>query len=635
MIANPQFGALKKEAWDDLRESLRILDQCGITDNAEDSCEVIAAPLSAELRKELLTAARNELRACQRQLTLWRLIWATFWHRDERAIRKHYWRLRERQRFHDGVRVAELLVAVRQSLNDQECDRTGRDCRPARKVRNRPERAMHITAVIAGDITAIEELMEPKALDVPKGGGKKWHPGADGRKTEKASLDAAESGGKKWHPSAKAGKTRWLPWQRRTPSWQAAYNAACLYAALECSDKYQQNKMALLALRCLDRVVNDRLCEMERPWDWISTDPDLRCLEKKSEKFCEFLDGQKQKDYPRANAEPDRHRHLNTAVTGCDVNGGASWHPAGCPGRAGSGAASPGAGDGTLMRWRRGGSVISTLMTSTRPCDCGTARRRVLVSRSPGEWFHAGSSSGQSMARPTWSSALNSASLGWMSSTRSPAATSCWASRCPSPVAPPAAQVRSGQARAHAQQLPGLVRAGTDPHPAQRHLTSIDRHRGVRALVRVDPDHHRRHQHTPPRHPSRQWGPRRACLTPELLGVRSFSGPHRGKTRQAGTSFVSQTTPGGRQAVRDYRAEGLPGRRRIRRAPRRRAPRNTTMPMNNKYSRPLATTPTMPSTIATITSSRKRAISRSPLSRAAQRRASRRSPPAPGWYVRP
>jgi hypothetical protein len=32
------------------------------------------------------------------------------------------------------------------------------------------------------------------------------------------------------------------------------------------------------------------------------------------------------------------------------------------------------------------------------------------------------------------------------------------------------------------------------------------------------------------------------------------------------------------------------------------------MPMISKYARPLATTPTMPSTIATITSSRKRAI---------------------------
>src|ERR1700722_14581713 len=35
---------------------------------------------------------------------------------------------------------------------------------------------------------------------------------------------------------------------------------------------------------------------------------------------------------------------------------------------------------------------------------------------------------------------------------------------------------------------------------------------------------------------------------------------------------------------------------------------NTTTPMISRYSRPFATTPTMPSTIATIISSRKRAI---------------------------
>src|ERR1051326_609193 len=35
------------------------------------------------------------------------------------------------------------------------------------------------------------------------------------------------------------------------------------------------------------------------------------------------------------------------------------------------------------------------------------------------------------------------------------------------------------------------------------------------------------------------------------------------------------------------------------------------MPMNSRYSRPFATTPTIPSTIATITSSRNRAIIRS------------------------
>ena len=76
----------------------------------------------------------KELRACQRQLTLGRLIWETFRHRDERAVRRPYWRLRERQRFHDGVRVAELLVAVRQSLNERS---GSRETSPARQARVR------------------------------------------------------------------------------------------------------------------------------------------------------------------------------------------------------------------------------------------------------------------------------------------------------------------------------------------------------------------------------------------------------------------------------------------------------------------------------------------------------------------
>src|SRR5205823_5786338 len=77
--------------------------------------------------------------------------------------------------------------------------------------------------------------------------------------------------------------------------------------------------------------------------------------------------------------------------------------------------------------------------------------------------------------------------------------------------------------------------------------------------------------------------------------------------RQARWPRVNHESAPHPNLVRDYRAGGFPGRRRIRRAPRRRAPRNTTMPMNSKNSRPLPTTPTRPSTIATITRSRKKA----------------------------
>ena len=38
-----------------------------------------------------------------------------------------------------------------------------------------------------------------------------------------------------------------------------------------------------------------------------------------------------------------------------------------------------------------------------------------------------------------------------------------------------------------------LGRAGPYPQLAQRHFRRVDRHRGVRGLMRVDPDHHRHH----------------------------------------------------------------------------------------------------------------------------------------------
>src|SRR5262249_16306431 len=152
--------------------------------------------------------------------------------------------------------VAELLVAVRQSLNEQEPADATKSRRQKNKVRHSLKRAMRITATIAGDITAIKALLNQDAPDTPK----------DERK---------------WRTATNARKPRWLPCHRRTPSWRAGYNAACLYAALATSSaKGQQNRMARMALRCLNRVVNDRHCEMERPWDWISKDPDLRCLVK-------------------------------------------------------------------------------------------------------------------------------------------------------------------------------------------------------------------------------------------------------------------------------------------------------------------------------------------------------------------
>jgi hypothetical protein len=286
MIANPQFR-MKKKDWGALCESLRILDQCGLTDHAAERYDGRRAEkLPGWLRYELLMAARKELREGRRQVTLWRHMGAMFWHRDERAARKPYWRLRERQRPHDAAHVAELLVAVRQRLAEQECACPPKDSCQVRRERRRAKRALHITAVITGDITEIEALLHPKAQVATKGGQKEWPQGK------------------------KAGKTRWLPWQRRTPSWQAAYNAACVYAALASSDMYKKKQASLTerAVASLKRAVNDRNCEMERPWDWISIDPDLRCL-KRSPDFSDFLSKQRKNDYPKVDPDPDQHWH--------------------------------------------------------------------------------------------------------------------------------------------------------------------------------------------------------------------------------------------------------------------------------------------------------------------------------------
>lgn len=99
MISNPEFLLLHDHEAGALEESLRILDRCRLTDDASRH-DIEVGGLPVALRKELLAAAQSELRAVRRQLTLWRVIWSGFRHRDEREIWKPYWWLRERQSFH-------------------------------------------------------------------------------------------------------------------------------------------------------------------------------------------------------------------------------------------------------------------------------------------------------------------------------------------------------------------------------------------------------------------------------------------------------------------------------------------------------------------------------------------------------
>ena len=405
MIANPEFELDAKEAKETLRECLKILDRCGVTHDykgRDDDIERIkrGKPLPRLLRMELLTAAQDELCTVRRQLTLWRIIWAAFVHRDERAILKQYRRMAERERFHDGARVAELLVAVRKSLNEEEeCARAERgssqgqpaathdgqsaakqdqhEDRDYRKFGYYSKRVMNvydgvmkrynllraeynlaraewITAAIIGEKDTIKAVLKPgdkSSAAEPKSAATRdgqsaakqdQHEDRDYRKVsyyskrvmnrynlakarrrmarmigEKETIIAAlkpENKSKPPEPKTLAAedaqprrytqRTRWVPWQHSTPSWQAAYNTACLYAAL--AGKYGEKEMAEQVVTSLTRAVKDPHCEMGQPTDWIGKDPDFNSV-RQSFSFTTFFIDQWERDHQRVNPVPAHH----------------------------------------------------------------------------------------------------------------------------------------------------------------------------------------------------------------------------------------------------------------------------------------------------------------------------------------
>src|ERR1700730_13493148 len=119
-------------------------------------------------------------------------------------------------------------------------------------------------------------------------------------------------------------------------------------------------------------------------------------------------------------------------------------------------------------------------------------------SRTPGERSAATATDRASFGSvlftfPVASSRTRAPSLGCTSTTRSPADSSCrpagdqafGALPAPCPLRP---------ARGPCQQPLGLRGAGAHPQLAQRLLGSAERHRCVRGLMRIDPDHHSCHE---------------------------------------------------------------------------------------------------------------------------------------------
>jgi hypothetical protein len=67
-------------------------------------------------------------------------------------------------------------------------------------------------------------------------------------------------------------------WVYGKASWQAVYNAACLYAQPKCGDQRAKPDEIHIAVELLRLAISNRKCELVRPSEWIGIDPDLHGL---------------------------------------------------------------------------------------------------------------------------------------------------------------------------------------------------------------------------------------------------------------------------------------------------------------------------------------------------------------------
>jgi hypothetical protein len=314
MITNPEHYFLYDEATRrKLAETLEIISRCGHPDgtlreyakNLRGTADREAAPRSGdealcmrvpqELALRLLEIAKEDLRDVRTQLGFGHVVRAAFFRRDERAVWLPHRKRRHRRSFQDGVYAAELLVAIRCRLREL----AGTDPGWLKHARDRwhLRRALRITWCIAGD-----PLFIYSALTEPRGNW--WVPEAP-----KPGLDRLS---RAW--------VRWPPWGRSSASWQAAYNTACVYAAL--ADAAWRRGAPGNILRKLENriivslrhVVDNPRSELERAWDWIFGDPDFRVIRIERETFTafgEFLDELKRQEYPASIAGecPVPHTH--------------------------------------------------------------------------------------------------------------------------------------------------------------------------------------------------------------------------------------------------------------------------------------------------------------------------------------
>jgi hypothetical protein len=305
MIANPEHylpynaAMLRK-----LADTLEIISRSGPADSmlqgyvrdtrkeadllgalSPSSGAALCAPLPPKLARKLLGIAGKDLRDVRAHLSLSHVAGHALRRRDERAVWLPHRKHRTRKPFQDGVCVAELLVAIRCRLHPGAPDGTGRGWFRHGRALLHLRRAARITWCVTGKCPSLVVAV----LKNPCRDWRDWN-------TAEPQLDLLSR-----------ACLRLPPWLRSSRSWQAAYNTACLYAAL--AERARRDGAPVSVLRELERrvivslrnVLGNPDSELERAWDWIDSDPDFRVMRDHHENFpafAEFLADLKEQEYP-------------------------------------------------------------------------------------------------------------------------------------------------------------------------------------------------------------------------------------------------------------------------------------------------------------------------------------------------
>jgi hypothetical protein len=255
------------------------------------------------------------------------------------------------------VRVAELLVAIRIKLIEikliesavKASDAQAKDGKPEDGDESLPgalkiavtlvdenlrdghyEGAIKIASAIAGEVSAIAGEASPRAEKIRRErtrvrqerGGIRQERGEvrqqQSNRIGEVLAQPASGRADGWRLAPSGAVPRWHRlgglWhlRRAKASWQAAYNAACLYAALADAALAGKEADQDLVVACLRSAIGNPRSEMERGYDWISRDPDLSFLKDRDSSresdpattegtpFQKFLEAQKRLDYPAA-----------------------------------------------------------------------------------------------------------------------------------------------------------------------------------------------------------------------------------------------------------------------------------------------------------------------------------------------